>query len=267
MANTDFYRLTAAYDLAFSDRDYNEECDYHDSLFRTHCAETYKSLQRPSFLELACGPANHARIFAQRGWECAGLDLSGAMLDYAREKDKQTGVSIEYFLEDMSVFTTEKQYHFILNPLESISHLTTNEQMLQHFRAVHNALLPGGVYVIEGTHPRFFFPDELENRWTVTEGSKEVELLFGKPNDEYDAVTQIWKVTTELTYKEEGVITAHTQSVGNHRWYLTQEFDLFVRLTPGLKIAAFYGSYDIPPAPLDDSEDAEGQIVVITKDY
>lgn len=265
MANKEFYQLTEAYDVAFSDRDFQDECNYYEWCFTSFAGEALLSQQQHSVIEIACGPANHARQFALKGWSAAGLDLSEDMLEYASMKDEQAGVQCSYYLQNMINFSTGNQYSMAVTPLESISHILTNQDLVTHLRTVAEHLQQGGIYIIESTHPRYFFPDNEENRWKVQHQGREIEILFGKPEDHYDHVQQVWDVTTGLKVSENGVVLHHVESKSKHRWYLYQELQALVQMANCFSEVHFFGSYDIPPHPLDNSDESDALVLVLRK--
>lgn len=264
MGNKEFYRLAHAYDIAFSDRDYNAECDYLEWIFNHH-AKVKSNGKKNIFFELACGPANHAREFVKRGWDSYALDVSEAMIAYAKLKDEKEKALCNYITSDMINFKLDTKVHFAINPLESISHIVTNESMIKHLRSVGKALYKGGIYLIEATHPRFVLPDEEANVWTLREKETKVEILFGLPEDEYDAVSQQWSVTTGFKIWENGKLKDESMSKGLHRFYFVQEMKLLIELSGCFDKYWFYGNSVIPPRELDNSDESEAFIIILRK--
>ncbi len=264
MESINFYRNARVYDIAFSDRDFDVECDFIE-----WCLFNYSKPDRRrkkfSFLELGSGPARHAREFASRGWKSYALDLSKEMLEFAEEEALNEGVVIDTIHADMSDFKAPEKVDAAATLMESISHLTTNEQMISHFKAVSRALKPGGVYIIEATHPQFFFPDNEANVWTSRKGKTKVEITFGLPEDEYNSVTQVWDVTTRMKISEkEGEFFSET--ITPLRWYLCQEIKALIELSKAFESYSVFGSmYYIPPKPLDESEDSDAMVIVLQK--
>lgn len=265
MANKEFYRFAHAYDIAFSDRDHNDEREFLIWCFNNFAKVENIWNYEKVFLEVACGPANQAREFAKTGWNAIGLDLSESMIDYARRKDKEAGVKIKYYVEDMTDFHIPDKALIVSNPLESISHILTNEAMISHLRSVSNVMAKGGVYIIEGTHPKFFFPDNLPNAWTMKDDRAEVDIHFGLPDDEYDPVTQVWNVTARLTIKEKHRKPVTTESKSFHRWWLAQEFKMLFQLSGAFESIDFLGDICIPAPPLSSAPECESMFVVLTK--
>src|SRR5487761_2430820 len=118
MSSPDFYRNTHAYDIAFGDRDFSAECD-----FLTWCLDTHGiGSTQPSFLEVPCGPARHAREFASRGWRSIGLDMSTDMLEYATQAANVEGVKLKTLCADMCAFSLDEPVCLIANMMESLTH-------------------------------------------------------------------------------------------------------------------------------------------------
>ena len=102
MTSAQFYANALAYDIAFSDRDFPDECHFLEWCLQ-HCGAA-PATQARSFLEVAAGPARHAREFARRGWRSVALDLSAEMLHYAKQGAQREGVAIELAQADMADF-------------------------------------------------------------------------------------------------------------------------------------------------------------------
>jgi hypothetical protein len=148
--------------------------------------------------------------------------------------------------------------------MESISHLVTNEQMVNHFKAVAQNTVSGGIYVIEATHPMFFFPDNEPNTWVSRRGKTRVEITFGLPTDEYDSVKQQWMVTNRMKIKEgkepEVVVTNQSPI----RWWLAQEMLALIELSGVFDKCWLYGSMSyVPPVELDNTEDSDAMVIIL----
>ena len=186
------------------------------------------------------------------------------MIEFASEEAQRENLNIEAIVGDMSKFKFKKPVNLAATMMESISHLVTNEQIINHFKSVANSLKPGGIYVIEATHPMFFFPDDEANTWTTKEGDTEVEVTFGLPTDPYNSVTQQWIVTTIMKIREKGQKEIITESKSPIRWYLAQEMKALIELSGVFDKYWFYGStYYIPPYELDDTEDSDAMVIVL----
>jgi SAM-dependent methyltransferase len=274
MSSPEFYREARAYDIAFSDRDFVGESDFLEYCLREYGGVDAAHSQARSYLELACGPARHAREFARRGWRAAALDLSPDMLDYARDGAAADGVSVEMVCADMTDYALTQPVALASNLMESLSHLTTNEQVVAHLRAVARNLLPGGIFVIEMAHPDSLGRECLPNTWTSTSHDSpafagqpytEVDVLFGAADDPYDYVTQVWAVTTRLHIREDGQPPREIEHHYSHRWYLAQELRALVDLSGAFSAQWWFGNMITPPPALDSSAASDRMIVVLRK--
>jgi SAM-dependent methyltransferase len=271
MSSPEFYREARAYDIAFSDRDYGAECD-----FLVWCGTQFGVAgdHGRSFLELACGPARHAREFARRGWRAVGLDMSADMLEYATDGATREGVRIETLAADMTDFTLDKPVAIAANMMESLSHLVTNEEVVRHLRAVSRNLLPGGIFVIEMAHPDSIWRDSLPNTWVSrstdtplfqNEPVTEVDVLFGSADDQFDWISQQWTVTTRLHIKEDGAPDRMIEQRHPHRWYLAQELRALIDLSGAFSQTHWFGNIEIPPPPFDNTPASERMVLVLRK--
>src|SRR2546426_846978 len=69
------------YDVLYSDKDYESECNYIETLFRQFSSGKVRRV-----LDIACGTGGHAIPLAKRGYTVFASDLSNGMLAQARKK-------------------------------------------------------------------------------------------------------------------------------------------------------------------------------------
>ncbi|MFC2133388.1 class I SAM-dependent methyltransferase [Bacteroidota bacterium] len=261
-----FYRNARAYDIAFGERDFDDECDFLEWCLKEHGKVRPKDLKNKSFLEMASGPSRHAIEFAKRNWRAIALDNSIDMLGYASELAQKENVKLETVSQDMTEFKLTKPVTLAATMMESIAHLTTNEMMISHLNSVADSLVPGGIYIIEATHPNGFFPEDEANVWIEKNGDMKVELTFGLPTDEYNYITQIWNVTTIMRIWNGNGKVYKTTSNFDLRWYLAQELKAIIELSGAFEKYWFYGNvYSTPPHPFDNSEESDSMIIVLRK--
>ncbi len=262
----EFYRNAKAYDIAFLDRDFDVECDFMEWCLNKYGKVKDSKLKKKKFLEIACGPARHAREFAKRGWKSYALDLSEEMVEYALHGARKDEVKIEGRVGDMVDFKLDKKVTVAANLMESIAHITTNDDMVKHFKSVAKNLTEGGLYIIEGTHPQFFFPDKEPNSWEAEEKDFWVEITFGQPSDSYNSLTQTWLSTTKLKIKNGNSPVIESESTSEVRWYLLQEMKLLIEKAGVFDKVWFFGSlYYTPPIKLDESEESDSMVIVLRK--
>jgi SAM-dependent methyltransferase len=177
------YDQPRIYDLAFSGRNIEHEVDV---LLAWH--RQVSGGRRPkAVLELAAGPARHARALARRGTPAVALDLSSEMCAYARRHVRRTGAPFEAVVGDMCDFQLDRRFDLALLMLDSASHILSFRSMVRHLESVRRHLRAGGVYIIElalQTGPNQ--APTTRNRWTVTRGDNRVRVQWGRMDDPMD---------------------------------------------------------------------------------
>jgi len=198
-----------------------------------------------SVLELAAGPAEHARELARRGLEATALDLSAAMCARARELAKADGLSLTVVEADMRDFRLPGDVDLAITMLNSLCHLLSLDDMLRHLACVAGCLSPNGLYIMELAHPADFFAAEhrTSSEWSTEVGDGMVSVRWGA-QDQIDPVTQITREHVSVTYhKRHGPVRTVTDVVPNRFWTAT-EMAAAIRLAGGLTVVASYGDFD-----------------------
>jgi SAM-dependent methyltransferase len=221
-----------AYELACSFRDVPGEVDVLLGWYVEH----YGGLPG-SILELAAGPAEHAREFDRRGIKAAALDLNPAMCAYAASK----GPGLEVVQADMTDFDLGRPFDLVITMLDSTAHLMTLDAFVAHLDRAAAHLGPCGLYILEQSHPADRLTDAKRSTssWTVEGGS----VVWGEPDDVMDPITQIVEDHVTITATRDGV-TRVVSGVVPYRLWTATEVLAAVRLSGRLQIVAQYGDFD-----------------------
>jgi SAM-dependent methyltransferase len=100
-------------------------------------------------LDLCCGPGRHAVEFARRGFTVTGVDRSSFLLDCARHRALEVGVSIEWIMEDMRRFKRPAAFDLACSIFTSFGYFEDEEENLRVLRNVHENLKDAGLFVID----------------------------------------------------------------------------------------------------------------------
>ena len=217
-----------------------------------------------SVLELAAGPAEHSRELARRGLDATTLDLSPAMCARARELAAADGTDLTVVQADMRDFSIPRQFDLAITMLNSLCHLLTLDDLLQHLACLARHVAPGGLYIVELAHPADFFAAErrTSSEWSTEVGGGLVTVRWGA-KDQIDPVTQITREHVSVTYhKRGGPVRTVTDVVPNRFWTAT-ELTAAVRLAGGFDVVASYGDFD-SDLPVD-AADAWRMILVLRR--
>ena len=216
-------------------------------------------------LELAAGPAEHARDLARRGLQATALDLNPAMCARARDLAAAAGIPLTVVQADMRDFSLPVPFDLAITMLNSLCHLLTLDDMLRHLTAVGRHLDRNGLYIMELAHPADFFGAErrTSSEWSSETGDGTVSVRWGA-QDQIDPVTQVTREHVSVTYhKRGGPVRTVTDVVPNRFWTAT-ELTAAIRLAGGFTVAASYGDFD-GDLPVD-AVDAWRMILVLRRE-
>jgi SAM-dependent methyltransferase len=214
-----------------------------------------------SVIELAAGPAEHARELAHRGLRATALDHSAAMCEYAAAQAKAGGVELDVVEADMRDFRIadadggQASFDLAITMLNSVCHLFTLDDLVNHLAAVAAQLAPGGLYIVELAHPADFFATDprTSSEWTIDADGAHAEVSWGGRHDRIDPLTQVTNehMMIKVTAAD-GTVRTVSDVVPNRFWTLT-EFTAAVRLANAnataagarpLDLVASYGDFD-----------------------
>ncbi len=258
----EFYAAACAY------RDVSADVSALLRWWQRHRGEGYPSAPR-SVLELAAGPAEHARNLARRGVDATALDINPAMCSFARDRAAESGDPLTVVQADMRDFricdsSGPRQFDLAIVMLNSLCHLLTLDDLMAHLASVAWHLADGGLYIMELAHPADCLSrtPRTSSDWVSDIGGGSVTVRWGGPQDAIDPVTQVTQEHVTVTYrKADGSVRTVTDVVPNRFWTAT-ELDAAIRLAGGFCIAARYGDFDDVPI---DAPSAWRMILVLRR--
>ena len=111
---------------------------------------------------------------ARRGWRVTGNDLSRPMLDYARARLREEGLSARLVHGDMAELELAGRFDLAHCLVSTFKYLLSERAATRHLERVADLLVPGGLYCL-GFHLTDY--DNLRfdrERWVVDEGDTRV---------------------------------------------------------------------------------------------
>lgn len=252
------YEKAVYYDIVFR-RDVSRELDFIIEMFHRSTGRRPNAL-----LDLACGPGYHARAFAQRGGRAYGLDLREEMIAFAQAEAEAEGVQVTWLAQDMRTFALDAPVDIILNMFDGLDCLNTNADLLAHFQAAAHNLTPGGLYLIDVTHPSdVSYGRYGDFRYHGERDGIAVEIIWATNRPTVHPLTGVATTQIEMHINDHGhqfVI----EDFAHERIVTAQEIDLLARLSGDLGILDFYGDFDLTQ-PLDNTSASRRMIGVLRK--
>jgi len=253
------YRRARYYDIAFR-RDVSREVDFLQTVGAA-------SLGRPvaTFVEIACGPGYHVREAVRRGIRSIGLDLRPEMIEFAVAEAAKEDVAATWIADDMRHFNLDEPVDVVATLYDSLDCLSTTDQLIDHFRAVGRSLVPGGVYVVEMTHPRdcsmahygaYRYQGEADGTRVV------VDWAINHPVA--DPLAQTVEIETVMrVWTPDGRMEAFFDRAVE-RFVFPQELMAIARLSGALETVGFYGDFRVDQ-PFDDTPASRRMIGVFRR--
>lgn len=248
------------YELAFSYRDYEAEVDFLELCFQEHCMT-----ENTRVLDIACGIGEHLRQFCERGYPVDGFDLDAEAVEYARSKSEGEGLPFNVWTGDMRNFSVDEPYGLAVNMLTAVNFLHTNEEIISHLRCVAEALVAGGVYVLEMAHPREYGAQSgiPSTAWEIQHDDLYIECDLNHKQKALDPIaqTQGYTIRIDVT-KNDKVSTYYLDR--KIRVYLLHEFRALVQAAGGFEWVECYGAFN-PERRLDNSKRSLRMIPVLRR--
>lgn len=139
-------------------------------------------------LDVCCGSGHVASEFVDRGYRVVGVDQSAGLIASARTRLPDC----KFYVQDVRRLLLRERFAAAYSTFDSLNHLLTLQDLQEAFQAIHEVLLPGGLFVFDMNLEEAYFADS--RAWTAMVGSKDVGLVRGL----YDRQTKV--ASTELIW-------------------------------------------------------------------
>ena len=248
------YQYPKYYEIAFSFRDISAEVDVFDDLIRR-----YSRIPVSRMLEVGCGPAAHLSELTRRGYAYVGLDLSSAMLAYARDRAQSLQASATFVEADMLNFRLPQQVDFAFVLLDSLFVQNTTE-LTAHFDAMGQALKPGGLYLLDWCI-NFVTRAGRHDTWTLAQNGITVTTTYEA--NSFNVVDQtIEEIITLAVEDSNRQMTLRDVTI--RRDIYPQEFLLFLAQRPDFEFIGWWNNWDVAQ-PLDGTRAINRPITIVRK--
>lgn len=102
-----------------------------------------------SILDVACGEGTFAAAMAARGYPVTGVDVSGRMLAYAREKVSRSGSSVNFVRGDMRALDFNETFDLATCWFDSLNYVVDPDDLRRTLEGVHRALRQDGLFIFD----------------------------------------------------------------------------------------------------------------------
>lgn len=208
-------------------------------------------------LELCCGTGRLTLPIAREGYNICGVDCTSSMLERAKMKASESGLSIDFIEADIRILNLQERFDLIFIPFNSIHHLYKNEDLFQTLEGVKNHLKKDGLFLLDCFNPDIQYMVESKKELKVmaeytTDDGREIVI---KQIMRYESATQINRI------KWHYFINGKFHSVQNMdmRLFFPRELDFYLERA-GFDVVHKFGSFEEEAF----NDDSEKQIYVLS---
>lgn len=219
-------------------------------------AQSDQASSHRSVLDLCCGTGQVARYFLEREYQVVGLDLSAAMLHYARENTQPYLVSgqARFVQADATNFTLPDRFGLVISTFDALNHLPDLTALRQCFAAV--AAVCDGYFLFD-LNTRVGL-----RRWNSIEVDDSRDDMTIVNHGIYDVTSdRAWLKVTGFVRNGEGLYERFEQTVYNTIFAMSDVKTLL--LETGWRDAYFARRQDLK-TPLTDPEQ-EGRVFIVAQ--
>jgi SAM-dependent methyltransferase len=229
MQNQDLFDVYALYyDLLYKEKDYRSEVDYVHNLISKYCPGA------KSLIDFGCGTGRHDILFAQKGYDVIGVDLSEKMISLAKIN---TTDKLNFLQGDVRNIRLNKEFDIAVSLFHVMSYQNANLDIENFFETAKIHVKDGGLFIFDCWYGPAVLLDRpvvrvkrLENELIKLVRISEPEI---HPNENYVEVHFDIDVTEKKTGKHSSTKELHMM-----RYLFYPEMELFT-IKSGFKIVCF----------------------------
>lgn len=232
-----YVKLADIYDYLVQGVDYDDWFNYIREIAGRF------NVKLTSVLDLACGTGNTTLPFARHSIKVYGLDLSGAMLDKAREKAAAENLTVEFLQQDMRELRLPEKVDLVTCYHDGLNYITAYTDMVKVFHGVYSALRPGGLFIFDMNAVAKLAKGASNDTTFLDE--EDMSLIW---ETDYNPVEDLWEI--RLTgFIKKGALYEKFYEVHQEKYYSRDEIIAALGRTGFELLAEYHGFTFDPPNP------------------
>lgn len=244
MSYSDFAQV---YDILMSDVDYEGRTEYLLNLFKKH-GKTPTLL-----LDLACGTGSFTNVFAQKGIDVIGVDMSEDMLSVARENSANLETSPLYLCQKAEELDLYGTVDGAICCMDSLNHITDGKVLQKAIEKVSLFLEEDCLFIFDLN--TVYKHSEILGDNTFVFDEDEVYCVW---QNSFDPQTLTTDIALDFFIAEDDCYVRASEDF-SERAYTETEIECILK-NAGLSIVAIYDDMTYQP-PKDSSE----RVIYVTK--
>lgn len=227
----DWYEVPLYYDIVFEE-DTHLEGEFLAAMHARFCESRGKRA-----LEPACGTGRVLAEAASRGFQVTGFDLSEPSLQFGRRRLRERKLRGTLQQGRMESFRLPGSFDLAFCLVSTFKYLLTEQDARRHLKCMHDALAPGGIYVLGFHLSDYQDKTRSRERWVgQRRGTRVTCNIQSWPPDPH---RRLERVRSRLVVEEKGSVRRFETS-WDFRTYQAAQFRRLLRSVPGLEHVATY---------------------------
>ena len=222
------------YEIALAPTDPVRELDFFEAAI-----DKFSKAKVRRVFELGAGTAPYLEEWHRRGYVYCGLDLSPAMLDFARTKARGKGINARFVLGDMRDLDRGLGPFDLAYVLLGSLYVRSNGEFLDHLDRLAGLLAPGALYVLDSFVWFRIFHD-YKRSWIRQRGDVRVHTRYRA--EILDPVAQTYNECLTFTVNDHGKVEIIAGRVPA-KVFFPQEFLCLVELSGRFEFIGWYNDF------------------------
>jgi len=121
-----------------------------------------------NILDLGCGPGLYSEIFAKKGYNVTGIDLSKNSIDYAQQEAKSKSLDIKYINQNyLELNLDENSFDLVILIFTDFGVLLPNEREIL-LNNIKKVLKPNGTFIFDVLNDKDITQKTSPKNWELT---------------------------------------------------------------------------------------------------
>ena len=167
------------YDLLYRDKNYTKEAEYVQKFINRF------NPGARNILDLGCGTGKHDFIFAEKGFDVTGVELSETMIGTAKqnlELKNELCKTLRFYQGDVRNIKLGEKFDVIISLFHVMSYQITNEDLLSTIKTVKEHLKDDGIFLFDFWYGPAVLSERPEARVKKLEDEEIIVERFAEPS-------------------------------------------------------------------------------------
>jgi SAM-dependent methyltransferase len=223
-----FDRYAKYYDILYSDKDYNKECDFIENALLKFSGKKPKKI-----LDIGCGTGNHMTVLLSRGYDVTGIDPSASMAELAEKKVRNLGFNNRVLVSKMSDFQVDKPFDAAICMFAALNYVTDTEDLVRSLANTRKHLKKEALFLFDFWYGPAVLKINPSTRIKIIESNKTKVIRTVTP--EMDTFRSLIKTHYYLVALSGDKVLDELTETHELRYFFPNELDHFAK-DSGLEI-------------------------------